>query len=312
MVSAYCLSYQNWTVIPYQMEADFNEMVSMGFDTVCLTFSESEMRYSRRAFEIQVKLARKAGLKVFVIPSRLGGRFAGAPLMISTWLALHPQHIVPGGWLPVACLESEEFRTWIKDFMKTIITDYQLDGIVWDEPKDVGLIDNHPESVLKFGQNPTYEMGVTGFLDFFDDLTSYCNSLQPNIIQTLFAQKGDDPLFTEKAVCLKNIQYFGYDGILSRQSYFKEAPVWTKNRLEDVWDRNVHECNLGSKKTFALVENMLMPNSVISEFEENFERYMQNYRPDHLSIYYYGHNNEDPQKVHDVVKRIMKQYLGVS
>ena len=96
MLTAYCLSYGHYTPIPKQWRESFLDMRDLGFDAVALSFSESEMRYSRRAFELQIAAAHEAGLKVFVVPSRLGGRFAGAPLMTSLWLTLHPECQVPG------------------------------------------------------------------------------------------------------------------------------------------------------------------------------------------------------------------------
>ena len=95
LITAFCLSYGHWTVIPHQLKASFKEMRDCGFNAVALSFSESEMRYSRRAFEIQVDLAHRCGLKVLVIPSRIGNRFAGAPLMPSLWLSQHPEAQLP-------------------------------------------------------------------------------------------------------------------------------------------------------------------------------------------------------------------------
>ena len=96
MVSAYCLDYNTWVCIPKHVEEDFKEMADMGYDTVCLSFNESDMVYARRTFEILVTIAHKCGLKVHVIPSRIGGRFAGAPLMPSMWLAKNPQYCATG------------------------------------------------------------------------------------------------------------------------------------------------------------------------------------------------------------------------
>ena len=79
-LSAYTLSYGNWTVIPSHWERSFADMRENGFDAVDLSFSESEAMYSMRAIEQQIALAHKHGLKVLLIPSRFAGRFAGAPL----------------------------------------------------------------------------------------------------------------------------------------------------------------------------------------------------------------------------------------
>jgi hypothetical protein len=310
MVTAYYLSHGHWTVIPHQLEEDFADMRVCGFDAVAMSFSESEMRYSRRAFEIQVRLAKKHGLKCLVIPSRLGGRFAGAPLMPSFWLAQNPDCLVPGnvGW-PVAALEAPKFIEWIHGFLTTLIGDYDLDGIIWDEPKALRLISTHPATLAKCGPNPTVEQMQDGFVEFLTGLTQLCLKLKPGLVITHFAQKTDPEYYTRKAAGIPGIAYHGYDGNLARQSFWHEEPQWHKYRLESVWDRTVTECRAAGKQTFALVENMLMPAAAIPEYEANFAAYLQAYRPDHLSVYYYAHNNEDPERVHAITRRLMQKYL---
>ncbi len=310
MISAYCLDYNNWTVIPHHVEEDFKEMVDMGFDAVDLSFSESEMRYARRTFEILVNMAHQCGLKVNVVPSRIAGRFAGAPLMPSLWLAQNPQYAVQGDYFwPVACLESEAVRDYIKDFMKTLIQDYAIDGIIWDEPKAPTLISNHPDTVKRFGPNPTMQNMAHGYCEFFSDLTEYCHILRPELIQTLFCIKNEPSYFTAEIAKTEHLDYFGYDGNLCKQRYFKEKIEEGKYRIESAWDRTLSECAAAGKKTFALIENMLLPREEHEEFERNFCNYLQNYHPDHLSVYYYAHNVDDPEGLHSIIKKAMKTYL---
>jgi hypothetical protein len=309
MLSAYTLGHAHFTVIPHQLDENFADLADCGFDAVALSFSESEMAYSRRAFEIQVDLAKRRGLKVLVVPSRLGGRFAGAPLMPSVWLAGHPECLVPGKtWLPIAALESPEFVAWIKEFMGRLLADYDLDGIVWDEPKNVQTVHRHPATVARFGPDPTQEQMMDSFVEFLDDLNRFCLSVKPDLSITLFTQRQDPERFTRRAAAAHGIEFFGYDGNLARQSYFHEEPTWIKYRIESVWERTVSECAVAGRKTFALVENMLMPKEAVPEFERNFEAYLQNYRPDHLSVYYYAHNNEDPEAVQEIVRRMVRKY----
>ena len=311
-VTAYCLAHGHWTVIPRHLEESFRDMADMGFNAVALSFSESEMRYSRRAFELQVRLAHQCGLKVFVIPSRLGNRFAGAPLMPSLWLLQHPEAQVPDytTWMgPLACVESSVFRAWIKEFMTTLLTDYPLDGIIWDEPKEEWTISRHPETVAKFGPQPTREQMEDGFVDFLGDLTAHCLSVRPELEVTLFNQATSSKRFTRAASALPGIGYAGYDGNLSRQSFFHEEPQWHKYRIESVWDRTVTECTAAGKGTFALVENMLMPAAAVAEYRENLDTWLQGPLPDHLALYYYAHNNEDPDAVQRINRELMKKYL---
>lgn len=311
MISAYCLDYNTWVCIPRHVKEDFAEMAGMGVDTVCLSFSENDMAYARRTFEILVRLAHEAGLRVFIIPSRIAGRFAGAPLMPSVWLARNPQYQVPDEcWLPAGCVESPGVRDWIKSFMKTLITDYALDGIVWDEPKEPTRISHHPDTIARFGENPTEQDMAAGFCEFFEDLTGYCNRLRPDLIQTLFCQKTEPEFFTRMISQNPHIHYFGYDGNLCRQSVFREEPRETKYRIESAWERTVAECAAVGKGTFALVESMNMPKAEHESFEQAFDSYLSNYHPDHLSIYYYAHNAEDPEGLNAIISRTMKKHFG--
>lgn len=310
MISAYCLDYNTWTCIPRHVKEDFAELADMGVDTVCLSFSENEMAYARRTFEILTDLAHEAGLKVFVIPSRIAGRFAGAPLMPSIWLTKHPQYQLPDEcWLPAACVECPEVRIWIKDFMKTLITDYAIDGIVWDEPKEPTHISHHPATIARFGENPTEQDMAVGFCEFFEDLTGYCHKLNPGLTQTLFCQYTEPEFFTRLISQNPYIHYFGYDGNLCRQRIFKEEISKVKYRIESAWERTVMECHASSKKTFALIESMHMPREEHTAFEKAFDFYLTNYHPDHLSIYYYAHNADDPEALNDIIKRTMKKHF---
>ena len=54
---------------------------------------------------------------------------------------------------------------------------------------------------------------------------------------------------------------------------------------------------------------VLMPAAAIPEYEENLRNYLSTHRPDHLSLYFYAHNNEDPERVHAVTRQLMQECL---
>jgi hypothetical protein len=307
MLTAYCMSYEYFTVIPKQWHESFSEMRDMGFDAVALTFSESEMRYSRRAFEAEVAMAHKLGLKVFVIPSRLGGRFAGAPLMHCLWLSMHPECQVPGH-PELACIEAEPFVEWMHEFMGTLIGDYELDGIVWDEIKRSGLVSTHPATLKKFGHAPSTEEAQDSFVEFLDDLTTHCMKIRPELTVTMFNSATAPEYFTAKAARIPHFHYCGYDGNFCEFSFYKEKPHQDKYLLGDAWARTVRECAAGGKKTFALVENFCVPKSEHDIYRKNLDSYLSAIRLDHLAIYYYGLNNECPEEVHQMTKELLKKY----
>ena len=169
MISAYCLSYGNWTVIPAHWDYVFEDMVNCGFDAVALSFSESEERYAMCCFEQQVKAAHHHGLKVLAIPSRIGGRFAGAPFMPSPWLLSHPESQVPGH-PGLACLEDKVFLKRVEEFIRFIVEDFGVDGIIWDEPKGLEVICKHPATLARFGEEPTEEDMHQSMFNFIENL----------------------------------------------------------------------------------------------------------------------------------------------
>ncbi len=308
MITAYCLSYGNWTVIPKQWEESFSDMLECGFDAVALSFSESELVYARRAFEMQVNLAQKIGLEVYVVPSRFGGRFAGAPMMPSPWLTKNPDCQLPG--VPrLACVESQKFREWAQSFIERIVIDYDIDGLIWDEAKLPHYISKHPDTIKRFGPEPTPEQMQDSFIEFVDELLKAAKSIRPDLVMTMFNMPGTPEYFTSNVIKLPDIDYAGYDGTFSHQSYFHEQAEILKPCLNDIWNRTEFECKAAGKKSFALVENMLMPEGVTEDYEERLDKYLSTTRPDHISFYYYGHNNECPEEVHQATVRQMKKHL---
>lgn len=307
MVTAYCLSYGNWTVIPHQWERCFDDMCECGFDTVALSFSESEERYSRRTFEMQIETARRAGLRVAVIPSRIGGRFAGAPLMPSLWLTQHPEAQLPGRPM-LGCLEYEPFVQRVEAFLTMLLTDYDLAGIVFDEPKEADAISLHPATLARFGETPTAMQMQDSMISFLQRLIDLCRDLKPGIDITLF-NCAAPKYYTSRSAKLRGLDYYGYDGTLSKQSFFHEPDFDNKYSIFSMMDRMRTEASAAGVKTFALLENILMGREAMEEYGKNLERFLSEFRVDQLALYYYGHNNVEAERVHEITRTAMRRFL---
>lgn len=306
MFTAYCLSYGNWTVIPAHWRDSFNDMKSCGFDAVALSFSENEMRYARRTFEMQIAEAHRAGLKVIVVPSRLGWRLAGAPYMTSVWLSENPSSQIPENPL-YACMEDEAFISWSCDFIRTLFSDYELDGVIWDEPKLPELVTAHPAAVRKYGPGYSREQACRGFAELLEKWTGIARGLRPEISVSLFNMPHTVPEFSKLCAKMPGLDYLGYDGSLALQSFFHEEPTKHKPFIWETWPRTMAECAEAGCGTFALIENMLLPKSQQQNFAENLEKFLQGAHPDHLACYYYAHDNEAPEEVHRLVMKAIRE-----
>jgi hypothetical protein len=148
------------------------------------------------------------------------------------------------------------------------------------------------------------------YVDFLQEITYIAKATRPELQITMFNMPNTPEYFTRSAALIEGIDFVGFDGNFHRQSFFKERPKKIKDSLSSVWERTIQEARMGNKKTFALIENMLMPEDVHEEYEKGLTEYLEYARPDHLSCYYYAHNNEAPEKVHNMTMRILKQQLS--
>jgi len=309
MISAYCLSFCNWTVIPSEMERVFADMKEIGFDAVDLSYSESEQKYSRRCMELQTELAHKHGLKVMMIPSRLGGRVAGAPMMPSRWLLEHPGSQVPGH-PDLAAWEDEAFRDEMREMLRQILCDYGADGIIWDEPKALEIPSTHPATLAKYPDLPPEVSREQGAYDFFTDMTAYARTLNPGLVATMFLMPPTSRSFALMAAKMPGLDYIGYDGGCAPKSFFHEPQYCNKTYIRESWRRLLTEREGATAGTFALVENILLPDTAIEEFEQVYRETLEEIRPDHLSVYYYGHNNESPERIQQITVKYLKEYIA--
>ncbi|MBO4646850.1 MAG: hypothetical protein J5806_01690 [Lentisphaeria bacterium] len=304
-LSAYTLSYGNWTVIPSHWDRSFGEMRENGFDAVDLSFSESEATYSMRAIEQQIAMAHKHGLKVLLIPSRFAGRFAGAPYMTSIFSAAHPEWELPG--VPgCCCIDVPEVVRASVDFVEMIVKSFDLDGLIFDEPKNTGTPSSHPATIARYGHPGTAEEARLSMLDYLQTLITAAKRLRPDLTITIFNMPPVSPEFTRRAAALKYVDYAGFDGTLAGKSYFHEAVCRDKASVLELWPRICEEA-AGKCGTFALLENILIPASEHDHYRQELEETLAQVRPDHLACYYYGHNNEDPEYIQKITMKAIRE-----
>ena len=305
-LSAYTLSYGNWTVIPSHWDKVFADMREIGFDAVDLSFSESEEMYAMRTIEQQIAMAHKHGLKVLLIPSRFAGRFAGAPFMSGGFIVAHPEWWLPGHGA-VGCLDVPEVGEASEKFISMLLTTFDVDGLILDEPKAAEVPSSHPATIARYGRPGTVEDARNSMLEYITALVNTARKLRPDISLTLFNMPGTSPEFTAKSAAIPGLDYAGFDGTLCSHSYFHGETFRSKPPIIDLWKRAQAE-NAGKCKTFTLIENMLIPSSENATYERELNETLPQISPDHLACYYYGHNNEDAEYIQKITMDCIKKY----
>ena len=306
-LSAYTLSYGNWTVIPSHWDRMFGEMREIGFDAIDLSFSESEEMYAMRTIEQQIAMAHKHGLKVLIVPSRYAGRFAGAPFMPG-WLNIaHPEWNIPGN-NNCACVDVPEVVEATKGFFRKIVTTFDCDGIIIDEPKSPDQPSSHPATIARYGRSGTAADAINSTLEYIQSLIDEVKSLRPELSITIFNMPQITPEFTAKAAGLRGVDYAGFDGTLCSHSYFHGDLFRSKPSILELWPRTQSEA-AGKCGTFTLIENMLIPSEQNSTYERELNETLPQISPDHLTCYWYAHNNEDAEYIQKITNEALKKYI---
>lgn len=306
LLSAYTLSYSNWTIIPSHWNNLFAKMKDNGFDAIDLSFSESEEMYAMRTIEQQIAMAHKHNLKVFIIPSRFASRFAGAPFMPG-WLTVnHPEWNVPGH--SVSCVDVPEVIELSVNFFKKIVTTFDCDGIIIDEPKAVELPSSHPATIAKYGRPGTIEDAKNSMFEYIKTIITTLKSCQPNLSITMFNMPSVSPDFTARCSQIDGVDFAGFDGTLCSHSYFHDSTFRSKPPVKELYQRAKQENN-NKCGTFVLIENMLIPSSENATYERELNETLCEIKPDHLACYYYGHNNEDAEYIQKITMDALKKHV---
>ena len=119
--------------MPSHVKADMREIARADMDIVVHMFSHTDWNRHKHIMKENFKITEDAGLEVWVDNWGLGG----PPGDTSHFLAYHPEahmYFSNGEMAPIhACLNSPEFRKFVKDWIDTVA---EIGGkkIFWDEP----------------------------------------------------------------------------------------------------------------------------------------------------------------------------------
>ncbi|MFH1783538.1 MAG: hypothetical protein ABH868_01365 [bacterium] len=119
---------------PKHVARDMEDIAKSNCNFVVHTFSENDLAYYKKAMKEIVSISHDLGLEVYTDPWSVGNVFGGEAFSDfvaknpDTWQVLSSKEIIPR-----ACLNSEKFRRFMKDW---IIAAYEIgsDVIFWDEP----------------------------------------------------------------------------------------------------------------------------------------------------------------------------------
>ena len=120
---------------PQHVQRDLDDMVRLGFNYVVFTFSEHDHRFYRDTMAECVQLAHQRSLNAYIDPWGVCGIFGGEAFTDrGAWDLEGQQQRSDGRPLPLLCPNSDEVRTYLRQWIATVADVLQADAIFWDEP----------------------------------------------------------------------------------------------------------------------------------------------------------------------------------
>ncbi len=120
---------------PAHFQRDLEDIARLGFTYIVFTFSEDDHRFYQGSLTECVRRTKQHGLKAYVDPWGVCGIFGGEAFSDrAAWDLEGQQRRSDGRALPKLCPNSAEVRAYLRQWITTVATVLQADGILWDEP----------------------------------------------------------------------------------------------------------------------------------------------------------------------------------
>jgi hypothetical protein len=312
LLGAYYFGAGYFTLVPDNIRHDLDEMKKLGTDFICITATESDITRNTDNITFISKEAHQRGMKVFMVPSRIAGVTAGQPLEPSIYPYHHPEtwvvlkdgsKLVRKGMGAMCSFYYPEVKQYFIDIVKKMIDQWEIDGIIWDEPKwtFIGWQD-FSEAALKNNPDSSYVKYMQDYALFYSDVNAAIKEHKPDITIVHFDEACRNDTVVEQSAKIKNIDYLGVDGHPYPSEYSTHKGNRSTKVLPVYGERYLKAARENGLKTMMLVENQSLTGDQIKWMDETFPELL-NMDVDMLVYYYYGFYSDDTEERMNVIRK---------
>ncbi len=314
LLNAYYLRAHMYTIVPRQVQEDMKWMAGHGTDVVSIGILEQDLHSAVENVQIIAEAAAKAGLGLYVVPSRWGGMLAGAPKVPSVFSVLNPQTwILKKDGRPatnnitgvISSVHYPETMDFFKSSIDKIMSLWKVNGIIWDEPKSF-VMDYSPAALEKLGATATLQDHVKAVIRFYAQVNDHIKQKYPQVATSMFGYANFEDLIVHEAAQTKNLDYFGCDGRPWRNEDGGKQEGAGKVLL-GAGERFLEAAHRQNKKSLWLIENHNMDDADVALMEKRFPELLSK-NIDQLIYYYYPRNIRNPDKAMKIIGRYIKKF----
>lgn len=296
------VAYFHSLLRPEIVKQDFEQIRSVGAGSVLYTIHEQEEQRWPRDFERSLRLALDAGLKINLGLGRFGNLFAGPSLVPSWYTFRHPQSRVMdqhGRHHEFSCFNHQSFRSWLFREIERYLTHYPISGLVLDEPGGLEVTCYCPACrALCPDVTDLARYRRRSLVEFLGEVCTHVKQVDPHVNTTIVLHPQDCSL-AEDLVSIKTLDTLG-------SHLFWHALQLDVAQVER-WGREIVEAaRLSNKRSQLWLQNFNIDAHNEADMEAAFAKILS-VEPDEVGCYYFWRNNEDPMRVWETTRRLLRR-----
>lgn len=317
LLGAYYFGAGYFTLVPDNVRRDLDEMRKLGTDIVCIGITENDLKYNRSNITFIVEEAHKRDMRVYAVPSRMAGITAGQPVEPPLFGYHHPHTatmrkdgtpIVRKSHGILSSFYHPEVKEYFIRLTTQMITDYELDGIIWDEPKST-FIEWQDFSPLALQNNPdsSYVTYMEDFVSFFSEVNSALKAARPELSIVHFDEACRNDTVVQQGARIQHLDYYGTDGHPYPLTKTQNITNRDTKVLPKYGERYLKAARSNGVKTMMLVENHYLTGEQNEKMKKTFPQILR-MDVDLLLYYYYGFYKEDTEESMDIIREYVPQF----
>ncbi|HEY6409311.1 MAG TPA: hypothetical protein VIY29_17765, partial [Ktedonobacteraceae bacterium] len=286
---------------PDVVKQDFEQIRATGASSIVYAIHEQEAQRWPRDLERGLRQAQDAGLKVQLSLGRYGNLFAG-PALIPSWYTFHhaksrvmDRH---GRYHDISCYNHESFRSWLFKEIEQYLRNFPLNGILLDEPRgpDITCFCSVCKALCPDVAD-LQRFRLRSMVDFLGELCACVKRVDAHVKTTVVLLPQELGQVEELAV-LPDLDTIG--GHLFWQLLHEDVEI------VEQWGRSIVEVTRRHGKRSQLwLQNFNLSNGEEQALESAF-KHIVGLEPDEVAGYYYWRNNEDPCRVWESTRGLLR------
>lgn len=312
-LNAYYFRQHFYTLVPRHLDEDFAWLADTGADAVSLAILEQDLSAAAANLDLIFGAAARRGLQVWAVPSRWGGLVAGAPKVPSLFAATHPETWAHqpdgrpqmGAFGPIVSLHHPAVRDWFMGITAELARRWPFAGLMWDEPKTLGLIDASPAARAAGAPLDDPDWHENALVAFLGDANRAAQAARPGLRCAAFLYSHfQDNARLARFAAMPGLDDFGCDGRpWSRQRHAPVDPAdEAKKSLLDHAPAFIAAAAAAGRRPLLLIENHNLPSSCLQALDAGLPETLA-LGAEHVLFYYYPRNVEEPERAMSILRR---------